>query len=337
MLHAMKAIIPMAGKGRRLRPHTHITPKPLIHVGGRAVMSYVLDDLLAVGVTEMVFVVGYLQDEVRAYMADHYPDIEAHYVVQEVQDGTAGAVKLAEPYVDDEVIILFVDTLFEADLSLVHRLDEGTAGVIWAKEVEDYYMYGVIVTDDTGAMTSIVEKPTEPISKLANIGFYFIRDYELLFEGINKVLASPPGPSGEFYLTDAFQYMVDNGARIEAAPVDGWYDCGKLGALMETNQFLLLEKGRGGIASDAVLEGCEIVEPVRIESGVLARGSRIGPNVTLESGAIVDRSEIRDSMVGANSTIEDSKVHHALIGEHVMVQGFEGTLSVLSHSEIVGE
>jgi glucose-1-phosphate thymidylyltransferase len=336
MLHAMKAIIPMAGKGTRLRPHTYTTPKPLVHVGGRAVMSYVLDDLQAIGVTEMVFVVGYLQDEVRAYMAEHYPDIDAHYVVQEVQDGTAGAVKLAEPYVDDEVIILFVDTLFEADLSLVHRLDEGTAGIIWAKEVEDYHRYGVIVTDETGAMTSIVEKPTEPISKLANIGFYFIRDYELLFEGINKVVNSPPGPSGEFYLTDAFQYMVDHGSRIEPAPVQGWYDCGKPEALLDTNRFLL-EKGRGGIDGEAVIEDCEIVEPVRIESGVVARGSRIGPNVTLEAGSTVTGSQIQDSMVGANSIVENSRVHGALIGEHVTIRDFQGSLSVMSYSEVLSD
>jgi len=291
---------------------------------------------LAIGVTEMVLVVGYLQDEVRAYMAENYPDIVTHYVVQEVQDGTAGAVKIAEPYVDEEVIILFVDTLFEADLSLVHRLDEGTDGVIWAKEVEDYYRYGVIVTDETGAMQQIVEKPSEPISKLANIGFYFIRDYKLLFEGIHKVLDSPPGPSGEFYLTDAFQYMVDHGSRLETAPVEGWYDCGKPDTLLETNQYLL-EHGRGGIASDAVLEDCEVIEPVRIESGVTATGSKIGPNVTLEAGVVLTESEISDSMVGADTTIEASKVRNALIGEHASIQRFEGTLSVMSHSEVVGD
>jgi len=298
-------------------------------------MSYVLDDLLTVGVTEMVFVVGYLQDEVRSYMAENYPEIDAHYVVQEVQDGTAGAVKLAEDFVDEEVIILFVDTLFEADLSLIHNLDEGTAGIIWAKEVEDYYRYGVIVTDETGAMTSIVEKPSEPISKLANIGFYFIRDYKLLFEGINKVLDSPPGPSGEFYLTDAFQYMVDHGARIEPAPVDGWYDCGKPEALLETNRFLL-ENGRGEVAEDAVLEDCEIVEPVRIESGVVARDSTIGPNVTLEAGAEVTASEISNSMVGANTTIEASEVRDALIGNNVTIRKFTGALSVMAYSEVLG-
>lgn len=164
----MKAIIPLAGKGSRLRPHTFATPKPLLRVGGRPVMSYILDDLQRLGVEEIVFVVGYLRDVVREYIESEYPDIEGHYVVQEVQDGTAGALRLAAPFVDEDVLILFVDTLFDADLTLVRSLREEWAGVIWAKEVEDYERFGVILTDDSGAMTRIVEKPSEPVSRLAN-------------------------------------------------------------------------------------------------------------------------------------------------------------------------
>jgi glucose-1-phosphate thymidylyltransferase len=229
----MKAVIPLAGRGTRLRPHTLTTPKPLVKVAGRPVMSYILDDLEALGVDEVVFVVGYLGDVVRAYVTEAYPKLKAHYVVQEVQDGTAGAVKLAQPWADDELLILFVDTLFDADLTLVRRLDPSWAGIIWAKEVEDYQRFGVVVTDPDGAMTRIVEKPSTPVSKLANIGLYYIRDTPLLFRGIDHVLASPASGSGEFYLTDAFQYMVDHGARIQTAPVgDGmtaarWTPCSR--------------------------------------------------------------------------------------------------------------
>ena len=331
----MKAIIPLAGKGTRLRPHTHHTPKPLLRVGGRPVMSYILDDLLELGIEEVVFVVGYLGDVIREYIAREYPGFRAHYVVQEVQDGTAGALKLAEPYVDDDLLILFVDTLFDADLSLVSTLPGEYAGVLWAKEVEDYQRFGVIVTNRDGTMQRIVEKPKEPISKLANIGLYYIRDYGLLFEGIHDTLRKPPGPGGEFFLTDAFQYMVDHGARLLTAPVAGWYDCGKLDTLIETNRHLL-ETGQGGIARGARVEGAKVIEPVRVEDGVVVKGGTLGPNVTLEKGARVEESVLRDSIVGAGAQIAGSELHDSLVGASARVRGFTGALSVADHSEVLG-
>lgn len=333
----MKAIIPLAGKGTRLRPHTLTTPKPLMKVGGRPVMSYILDDLLALGVEEMVFVVGHLREAVHEYMDREYPGIPVHYVVQEIQDGTAGAVRLAEPYTKgDEVLIVFVDTLFDADLSLARSLPDGWAGVIWAKEVEDYQRFGVIVTDEEGAMKKIIEKPSEPISKLANIGLYYIRDSNLLFEGIHHVIDSPPGPSGEFYLTDAFQYMVDQGAKIRTAPVGGWYDCGKMDTLLETNQHLL-ETTRGEIGPGSMVEGSEVIEPVRIENGAVVRSSKIGPNVTVESGARIEGSEIRDSIIGEGARIENSRLSESYIGSKAVISGVKGVLSVGDYTEIAGE
>ena len=331
----MKAVIPLAGKGTRLRPHTHHIPKPLVRVAGKPVMSYILDDLVELGVEEVVFVVGYLQDTIREYIASEYPAITPHYVVQEVQDGTAGAVKLAEPYADDELLILFVDTLFDADLSLAETLSSELAGIIWAKEVEDYQRFGVIVTDENGLMTRIVEKPSEPISKLANIGLYFIRDYALLFEGINHTLASPPGPSGEFFLTDAFQYMVDHGGKIQTAPVAGWYDCGKVDALIDTNRHLL-QTGRGVIADDASIGDSTQEGAVRIEAGATVERSQIGPNVTLEAGARVVNSTLRDCIVGAGAVIEDAHLHDSVIGAAAHVRAFSGVLNVTHHSEVLG-
>jgi glucose-1-phosphate thymidylyltransferase len=331
----VKAIIPLAGKGTRLRPHTHHTPKPLLRVGGRPVMSYILDDLMELGVQEVVFVIGYLGDAIKDYISEEYPGFRAHYVVQEVQDGTAGALKLAEPFVDEDLLILFVDTLFEADLTLVTSLPDEYAGVLWAKEVEDYQRFGVIVTNADGTMKRIVEKPKEPISKLANIGLYYIRDYGLLFEGIHDTLRKQPGPGGEFFLTDAFQYMVDHGARLLTAPVVGWYDCGKLDTLIETNRHLL-ETGRGGIASTARIEGAKVIEPVRIEESVVVRGGTIGPNVTLEKGSSVEDSALRDSIVGRGTEILGSELHDSLVGGSSRVQHFTGALSVADHSEVLG-
>ncbi len=331
----MKAVIPLAGKGTRLRPHTYITPKPLLRVGGKPVMSYILDDLQELGIEEIVFVIGYLGDVVKEYMATEYPDIRPQYVVQEVQDGTAGAVKLAEPYIDDEMLILFVDTLFDADLSMVKSLSSEWSGVIWAKEVEDYQRFGVIVTDEDGAMTRIIEKPKDPISKLANIGLYYIRDHELLFKGIDEALNSPPGPSGEFYLTDAFQYMVDQGSKLLTAPVEGWYDCGKPDTLLGTNEHLL-RTTRGGVAPSVLVEATVLGEHIRIEDGVTLEGSTLGSNVTIEAGARIVNSSLRRCIIGPGAVIENSVLRDSIIGGHSSIRGFDGSLSVADHSVVRG-
>jgi glucose-1-phosphate thymidylyltransferase len=330
----MKAIIPLAGKGTRLRPLTHHTPKPLLKVGGRPVLSYLLDDVKALGVEEMVFIVGYRQEVIRDFIASEYPELTPHFVVQETMDGTAGAVKLAEPWADEELMILFADTLFDADLGLATRLDEEWAGVLWAMEVEDYQRFGVIVPDESGAMTRIVEKPSEPISKLANIGIYYIRDHELLFEGIDATLAGTPGKGGEFYLTDAFQYMADHGARLKTAPVTGWYDCGKVETLLETNGHLL-STTRGGIDDGATVEDADIVEPVRIEAGAVLKGGRIGPNVTVERGAHLEDCIVRDTIVGAEAHLDDVELTDSLVGARATVRGFSGTLNVADDSAVV--
>ena len=331
----MKAIIPLAGKGTRLRPHTYHTPKPLLKVGGRPILSYLLDDVIALGVSEMVFVVGYLQDVLREYIATEYPDLTAHFVVQEVQDGTAGAIALAEPWADEDLLILFSDTLFDADLGLVKRLPADEAGILWAMEVEDYQRFGVIVTREDGTMERIVEKPSEPISRLANIGVYYIRDHELLFEGIHHTLEAEPGKGGEFFLTDAFQYMVDHGARLRTAPVSGWYDCGKPETLIDTNRHLL-ETTRGGVDPAADVQDAEVVEPVRVEEGAVVRGGRIGPNVTVERGARLVNAILRDTLVGAEAHVEEAELRESLVGHRARVEGVRGRISVAADSVVQG-
>jgi len=331
----MKAIIPLAGKGSRLRPLTYVTPKPLLRVAGKPVMSYILDDLIELGVDEVVFIVGYLQDVVREYVASTYPDLKAQYVVQAVQDGTAGAVKLAEPFADDELLIVFVDTVFDADLGIIRTLPDDAAGVIWAKEVEDYQRFGVIVTREDGTMDRIVEKPTEPISKFANIGLYYIRDYQLLFEGINHTLAQPASKGGEYYLTDAFQYMVEKGARIHTAAVDGWYDCGKPETLLETNHHLLGD-GRFLLSDDAEMIDTGVDGVVRVESGAEVRGSRIGPNVTIEEGARVIDSVLRDTIVGRGAEVVGSTLHDSIIGAGSSVSSITGRVFVADLTVIEG-
>jgi glucose-1-phosphate thymidylyltransferase len=331
----MKAVIPLAGKGTRLRPHTHHTPKPLLKVAGKPVLAYILDDLRALGIQEMVFIVGHLRDAMEVWIREEYPDVDGHYVLQEVQDGTAGAIALAEPFVDEDLLIVFPDAVLEVDYGLIGRLDASYAGVIWAKEVEDYQRYGVIVTNSDGSMKTIIEKPSEPISKLANIGLYYIRDYELLFEGVRDAIGSDPGPAGEYYLTDAFQYMVDHGGRIMTAPVEGWWDAGKPETLLETNHHLLLA-GRAGADPTAKVEGAEIVQPVRLEANVTVRGGRIGPNVTLEAGTTAERCELRDTVVGPHAVLEDARLHDSIVGGYSRVSSTSGSLLVTDHSVVAG-
>jgi glucose-1-phosphate thymidylyltransferase len=291
-----------------------------------------LDDLVELGVDEIVFIVGHLRGTVEDWIATEYPDLNGQFVLQEVQDGTAGAIALAEPHIDEDLLIIFADAVLEVDYGLTERLGSECGAVLWAKEVEDYQRYGVIITNADGTMKRIVEKPSEPVSKLANIGLYYIRDHQLLFEGVRHTLAADPGPSGEFYLTDAFQYMVDNGSKLITAPVDGWWDAGKPETLLETNAHLL--ERRGGIDPTAVIEQAEIVEPVRIEAGVFVRGGTVGPNVTLEAGARVEDSQLSNCVVGAGSSIRRCVLHDSLIGANSQLSGTSGRLSVTDDSVI---
>ena len=322
----MQVIIPLAGKGTRLRPHTHLTPKPMLRVAGRPVMDWVMDRLEGLDVEELIFITGHLKEQVEQYARSRYR-WPSRFIEQTVQDGTAGAVNLARPHVHGPVLIVFVDTVFEADLTLVNRTDAD--GIIWAKEVEDYQRFGVVVTDDKGYMTKIVEKPSEPISRLANIGLYFIRDTEALWNGVDHVLRSPAN-KGEYYLTDAFQHMIEQGRRILTAEVGGWYDCGKLDTLLETNE-ILLRKGR---ASHRDYPGVTIHDPVLIEDDVQIESSTIGPNVTIESGSRIRGSQLRHVITGRDCTVTSSQLSHSMLGNGVVIEGLNGSASLGDHSEV---
>ena len=324
----MQVIIPLAGKGTRLRPHTHLVPKPLLKVAGRPVMDWVMDRLEGLDVEELIFITGHLKEQVEQYARTRY-SIPSRFIEQKVQDGTAGAVNLARPHVHGPILIIFVDTVFEADLTLINRSDAD--GIIWAKEVEDYQRFGVVVTNAQGYMTRIVEKPSTPISKLANIGLYYIRDVEALWAGIDQVLTSPAN-RGEFFLTDAFQHMIEHGRRILTAEVGGWYDCGKLDTLLETNETLL----RKGYARRREFPGVTVIDPVLIEDGVVVERSTIGPNVTLEAGTRVADSTLEHTLVGRDALITASSLRASLLGDGVVVDRLSGSASLGNHSEVRG-
>ena len=324
----MKVIIPLAGKGTRLRPHTHVTPKPMMRVAGKPVMSYVLDELRKLGgIEEIIYITGHLKEKVEDF-ARKSLDVPSVFIEQKVQDGTAGAIALAREHVDQPVLIIFVDTIFDADLSVVNSTDAD--GIIWTKEVEDYQRFGVVVTDESGNMTQIVEKPKEPISKRANIGLYYMKNWKLLFEGIDHVLAAPTN-QGEYYLTDAFQYMIDKGAKIKVIDVEGWYDAGKIDTMLETNQTMLL-KGRA--RSPDASEGSTIIDPVYVEECVTLKNSTIGPNVSIGKGTTIVDSELSHTIVGTGASITNSRLVNSLVGDEAVLAGVVGEVTVGDNSEV---
>ena len=325
----MKVIIPLAGKGTRLRPHTHITPKPMLKIAGKPVIDYVMEDLERLGTIEQViYITGHLKDKVEEYARTKYP-FPSVFIEQKVQDGTAGAVALAKPYVDQPVFIIFVDTIFDADLSEVKRTDAD--GIIWVKTVEDYQRFGVVVSDASGNMTKIVEKPSEPVSKRANIGLYYIKNWKLLMEGVDWTLKQPKN-KGEYYLTDAFQYMIDKGAKIKVIDVEGWYDAGEQGTLLETNR-TMLEKGRAKRPA-SVPADVKIIDPVYIEENVTLARSTLGPNVSVGAGSRVEGSVLRDTIVGVGATISNSTLSSSMVGDAAHVDGAKGQLNVSDHSVV---
>jgi glucose-1-phosphate thymidylyltransferase len=301
----------------------------MLRIAGKPVMDYVMDDVKRLGdVEQVVYITGHLKEKVEEHAREHI-GLPAVFVEQAEQDGTAGAVNLARPYVDQPVFIIFVDTIFDADLSVVNSTDAD--GIIWVKEVEDYQRFGVVVTDADGHMTRIVEKPTEPISKRANIGLYYIRNWRLLYEGIDHVLTRPKN-KGEYYLTDAFQYMIDRGAKIRVVDVEGWYDAGQNETLLDTNR-VMLEKGRA--RRPASLDGsARVIEPVYIEDGVTITDSTVGPNVSISAGSVIEGSELRDTIVGEKARIAGCALRSSIVGDSVRIEGLRGTATIGDHSEV---
>jgi glucose-1-phosphate thymidylyltransferase len=325
----VKVIIPLAGKGTRLRPHTHVTPKPMLRVAGKPVIEYLLDDLTALGgVEQVIYITGHLKEAVEHYVraGARFPSV---FIEQVVQDGTASAVGLARPYVDQPVLIIFVDTIFDADLSIIRGSTDD--GIIWTKEVEDYQRFGVVVTDAAGHMTRIIEKPSTPISKRANIGLYYIKDWRLLYEGIDAIMERPAN-QGEYYLTDAFQYMIDHGAKLRVVDVAGWYDAGKLETLLDTNR-VMLEKGRARRPA-AVPAGTTLIDPVYLEDGVVLRNAAVGPNVSVSAGTVLERTTVRDTIIGAGASLIDCALHDSMIGDGAVLERVRGAVSVGDHAEV---
>lgn len=324
----MKAVILLAGLGTRLRPHTYSRPKPLINVAGKTVLGHILDGMSGLDLSEIVFVVGYLGDQIQAYVTKTYPNLRACYVEQSEMRGQAHAVALAASEIDEDVLIIFGDTIWETDWSRLSRVKG--EGLIFVREVEDPRRFGVVTLDSQGFVTRFVEKPDRPVSNLAVVGVYYLKDWRGFLKAIDDLLAQKIQTKGEFYLADALQLMVSRGARLEAETISVWEDCGTREALLQTNRYLLSKNG----TSHPTATESQIIQPVYIADDAQIVRSIVGPYVSVSSGALVEDSIIRDCIISEDAQIQSATLEFSLVGSNAHVQGHFERLNVGDSSEI---
>lgn len=322
----MQAIIPLAGFGTRLRPHTYTKPKPLVSVAGKPVLGHILDKLTGLDIEEIIFIVGYLGDQIRDYVGANYA-FPSRYIEQSELKGQAHAIYLAKEHIRGPVLIIFVDTIFETDLSVLE--DEQAGGVIYVKEVEDPRRFGVVITEN-GWITRLVEKPSSPVSNLAVIGLYYVKDSHLLLDCIAELIQKDIKTQGEYFLADAFQLMIDRGARFRARTVEVWEDCGKPETVLHTNRYLLEHGGAQEIAT----ENSVLIPPVYVEKTAVIKDSVVGPYVSVAGGATIVRSILSDSIINECAHIEDANLRQSLIGKDAYVRGSAQRLNVGDSSQV---
>jgi len=325
----IKAIIPVAGVGSRLRPHTHTTPKALIHVAGRPILAHILDDLERLGVTDVVLVVGHMSEHIRAYVDTHYARFTRSYVDQPERLGLGHAVRLTRDLViGHPAFIVLGDTIFRADFSSVVAGGESAIGV---HEVEDPRRFGIVETDASGYASRLVEKPDQPTSNLAIVGVYYLTDSAKLFGALDTLVEKDLKTKGEYQLTDALELMIEGGHRIRPFRVDGWYDCGKTETLLETNRELL-DRNTG--APVIAPPGTVIVPPVAIDPTAVIERSIIGPHVSIAARAVVREAVVKDSIVNEDAVVEQILLAGSVIGENALVRGTFRHLNVGDSSEV---
>ncbi len=323
----MKAVILLAGLGTRLRPHTYSKPKPLVPVAGKPVLGHILDSLDGLQIDETIFIVGYLGEQIEKYVVEHYPQMRARYVEQNEMKGQAHAIRLAKDFIDQEVLIIFGDTIWETDFERLARVQGD--GLIYTKEVPDPRRFGVALLKD-GFVTKFVEKPATPVSRLAVVGVYYFRNWRRLLNALDALIERNIQTKGEYFLADAVQLMIENGAQLEAETIPVWEDCGTVPAILQTNRYLLTKQGSH--ARD--LPGSVILSPVYISDNARIVNSIIGPNVSISEDATVENSIVRDSIISEGAHIETRVLEGSLIGKDALVRGTYQRLNVGDSSEI---
>jgi glucose-1-phosphate thymidylyltransferase len=322
----MRAVIPVAGIGTRLKPHTYSTPKVLLNVGGKPILAHILDRLLDEGITKATFVIGYLGDMIKEYVEKNYSQMKTDFVEQETMDGLGHAIYTAIPtFDDDKIFIILGDTIFDVELKKVLNQKNSSLGV---KEVDDPRRFGIAILKN-GFVERLVEKPQNPVSNLALVGLYYIANSKLLIESLQELVKKDIRTKGELQLTDALQIMIDKGEKLATFPVDGWYDCGKPETLLSTNKFLLEQESFSKNYKNVVIN-----TPVYIAENAQIENSVIGPFTTIDKSANIKDSIIRNSIIGSNAFISKSLLDNSIIGSNSVIKGSFKRLNSGDSSEI---
>jgi glucose-1-phosphate thymidylyltransferase len=322
----MRAIIPVAGIGSRLRPHTYSVPKVLLNVAGKPILGHILDKLIDAGITEATIVVGYLGEMIQEYVGSAYQALHVDYVEQEEALGLGHAIYLSRRTIGaDPLLIILGDTIFDVDLRPVLS---GTSSSLGVKSVDDPRRFGVAELEN-GVIRRLVEKPEKPTSNLAVVGLYYIKNASLLVECLNEIVDRKMITKGEYQLTDALQRMIEKGERMTTFPVEGWYDCGKPESLIATNR-ALLEKH----STSRPIDGVVVIEPVYIAADAVLENCVVGPNTTVSAGALVSDAIVRNSIIGENAQVRKALLNNSIVGPGAVVRGSYRRVNVGDSSEI---
>jgi glucose-1-phosphate thymidylyltransferase len=309
----MRALIPVAGVGTRLRPHTYSLPKVLLNVGGKPIVGHIVDKLCDLGIKEISVVVGYMGEMVEEYLKKSFKsNFRFFYQEERLGLGHATYVALSGDKSDEPLLIVLGDTVFDVNLKPLLNSEHSSIGV---KRVDDPRRFGVAETKD-GAVVKLIEKPDNPTSNLAVVGLYYIKSPSKLYEALTEIIQKGIKTKGEYQLTDALQIMLDRGERITYFEIDGWYDCGKPETLLETNRHLLRKTNHYKKRDNVV-----IIPPVYIADSAKISNSVIGPNATIDTGVVVADSLIRDSIIGSGASIQNSLLEGSIVGQNAQLRG----------------
>ena len=330
-----KIAIPMAGLGTRMRPHTWSRPKPLIHLAGKTVLDYVIgqfETLPRFNQAEIVLILGPNQDEqVVPYVRENHPEKKVHYLIQKEMKGQSDALYLARDLLRGPMLMSFSDTLIETDLSFLD--DEKLDGVAWVKPVPDPRRFGVAELDDEGLITRLIEKPKNAENNLAVVGFYYFRNGEDLMKAIEVQMEQGIMLEKEYFLADAINILITNGAAMRPEKVEVWLDAGKPEAVLETNRYLL-SHGSDNTEETRKRKGVTIIPPVFIHPDAKIENCVIGPHVSIGKGACVKESILKNSIVEQDADIEKMVLERSLIGRMAGVKGRAETMNIGDNSWI---